>query len=140
MNEYIAKLNPEQLQAATATDGAVLVLAGAGSGKTRVLTSRIAYILEQDLCYPSQILAITFTNKAANEMRARLSEMVGEDVNAMWISTIHSMCLRMLRANIQRLDGYKNNFTVYSEVDTDRVIKRIISEMNLEGDILKNAK
>ena len=141
MNEYIAKLNPEQLQAATATDGAVLVLAGAGSGKTRVLTSRIAYILEQDLCYPSQILAITFTNKAANEMRARLSEMVGEDVNAMWISTIHSMCLRILRANIQRLDGYKNNFTVYSEVDTDRVIKRIITEMNLEGDkIFKNAK
>ncbi len=141
MNEHLSKLNKEQLEAVCQTEGPVLVLAGAGSGKTRVLTSRIAYILEKELCYPSQILAITFTNKAANEMRERVEQILGEQAKGMWISTIHSMCLRILRASIGRLEGYNKNFTVYSENDRERVIKRIISELNLEGDsILKNAK
>ena len=141
MENYLEKLNAEQYAAATCVEGAVLVLAGAGSGKTRVLTSRIAYILDHDLCHPSQILAITFTNKAANEMKERVAAMIGDEANSMWISTIHSMCLRILRANIGRLNGFDKNFIVYSEVDRDRVIKRIINELHLEGEqIFKNAK
>lgn len=141
MKEYLEKLNKEQYEATVQTEGPVLVLAGAGSGKTRVLTSRIAYILDQGLCMPWQILAITFTNKAANEMRERVSSIVGEDVSKMWISTIHSMCLRILRASIGRLDGYNENFTVYSEAETDRILKKIIGELELDGDnVLKNAK
>lgn len=141
MKDYLEKLNKEQLAATTATEGAVLVLAGAGSGKTRVLTSRIAYILDNDLCDPSQILAITFTNKAANEMRERLQAFIGEKADRMWISTIHSMCLRILRASVGRLNGYDKNFTVYGEVETERIIKKIIAELGVEGDsVLKNAK
>lgn len=141
MKEYLNKLNKVQLAAATETEGAVLVLAGAGSGKTRVLTSRIAYILDNNLCEPYQILAITFTNKAANEMRERLVSFIGEKADSMWISTIHSMCLRILRASVGRLDGYNKNFTVYSEAESERVIKKIIAELSIEGDsVLKNAK
>ena len=92
MQEILAKLNEEQLKPVTDTEGAVLVLAGAGSGKTRVLTSRIAYLIEEKGVRPSSILAITFTNKAANEMRVRLSDMV-EGSESMWICTIHSMCV-----------------------------------------------
>ncbi len=141
MKEYLEKLNKEQYEATVQTEGPVLVLAGAGSGKTRVLTSRIAYILDCGLCQPWQILAITFTNKAANEMRERVSKVTSEDVSKMWISTIHSMCLRILRASIGRLDGYNENFTVYSEVESERVIKKIIAELDLEGDdLVKKAK
>lgn len=141
MKEYLEQLNKEQYAAATDTEGAVLVLAGAGSGKTRVLTSRIAHILDSGLCEPSQVLAITFTNKAANEMRERLVNFIGDTANKMWISTIHSMCLRILRGSIGKLDGYNQNFTVYSEAESERVIKKIITELNLEGDALaKNAK
>lgn len=141
MKEYLNQLNKEQLAATTATDGAVLVLAGAGSGKTRVLTSRIAYILDNELCEPSQILAITFTNKAANEMRERLISFIGDKADRMWISTIHSMCLRILRAAVGRLDGYDKNFTVYGDAESERIIKKIITELNVEGDsMLKNAK
>ena len=141
MKEYLEKLNKEQYEATVQTEGPVLVLAGAGSGKTRVLTSRIAYILDSGLCQPWQILAITFTNKAANEMRERVAGFIGEDVSRMWLSTIHSMCLRILRSSIGRLDGYNENFTVYSEVESDRVIKKIISELDLVGeDVFKRAK
>lgn len=141
MKEYLEKLNKEQLEAATDTEGPVLVLAGAGSGKTRVLTSRIAYILDNSLCLPSQILAVTFTNKAANEMRERVIGFVGEEAGAMWISTIHSMCLRILRASVGRLDGYEKNFSVYGEAETERIIKKIIADLGLEGEnLLKEAK
>lgn len=141
MKEYLEKLNKEQYAAVTDTEGPVLVLAGAGSGKTRVLTSRIAYILDNELCDPTQILAITFTNKAANEMRERLINFVGDTASKMWISTIHSMCLKILRSSIGRIDGYNQNFTVYSEVESERVIKKVIAELDLDGDsLLKNAK
>lgn len=141
MKEYLEKLNKEQLAATTDTEGPVLVLAGAGSGKTRVLTSRIAYILDNSLCEPSQILAVTFTNKSANEMLERVIGFVGEEASKMWISTIHSMCLRILRASIGRLDGYEKNFSVYGEAESERVIKKIIAEMSLEGEsVLKEAK
>ena len=140
--DYINKLNKEQKAAALETEGPVLVLAGAGSGKTRVLTSRIAHLVEDLGVKPRNILAITFTNKAANEMKERLSKMIGEDAaQNMWVSTIHSMCVRILRATVDRIPGYSKNFTIYSEIDKERVLKRIISDLKIEGDsILKNAK
>lgn len=140
--DYINKLNEEQKAAALATEGPVLVIAGAGSGKTRVLTSRIAHLVEDLGVKPRNILAITFTNKAANEMKERLSKMIGEEAaQNMWVSTIHSMCVRILRATVDRIPGYNKNFTIYSEVDKERVLKRIITDLKLEGDsILKNAK
>ena len=106
IDEIISKLNSEQIKPVLDTEGAVLVLAGAGSGKTRVLTSRIAYLILQKNVRPENILAITFTNKAAGEMKERLAQMVEADVNSMWVSTIHSMCVRILRANIH-LIGYE---------------------------------
>ena len=138
--DYLSKLNSQQLAAATETEGAVLVLAGAGSGKTRVLTSRIAYLVDRLGVKPANILAITFTNKAAGEMLERIISLVGEGAYEMWISTIHSMCVRILRASIGRLEGYSKNFTIYSEVDRERVLKRILAELKLEEIPLKEVK
>ncbi len=139
--EFLSRLNNEQLIAVKETEGPVLVIAGAGSGKTRVLTSRIAYLIMEKGVNPSNILAITFTNKAANEMKERVVDLVGDSAKSMWISTIHSMCLRILRNSVGRLDGYDKNFSVYSEVDRERVLKRVITELELDVDtFLKDAK
>ncbi len=139
MNDILAKLNEEQLKPVTDTEGAVLVLAGAGSGKTRVLTSRIAYLVEEKGVYPSAILAITFTNKAANEMRERLSSMV-DGAQSMWICTIHSMCVRILRMYAERL-GYGKNFSIYSETERAAVIKKAFQECGFDDEkLLKNVK
>lgn len=139
MDKILEKLNAEQLKPVTDTEGAVLVLAGAGSGKTRVLTSRIAYLVEEKGVYPSAVLAITFTNKAANEMKERLSSMV-EGAESMWICTIHSMCVRILRMFADRL-GYNKNFSIYSETERASVIKKSFAECGLEDDkLLKNVK
>ena len=139
LNTYLEKLNSAQILPVKDTDGAVLVIAGAGSGKTRVLTSRIAYLIQEKRVDPSRILAITFTNKAADEMKLRLEKMVG-DLGGMWVSTIHSMCVKILRSSISYL-GFEKNFSIYSEDDKERVLKRIISEMELEPDkFLKLAK
>ncbi|MBR3804188.1 MAG: UvrD-helicase domain-containing protein [Clostridia bacterium] len=132
LNSYLQKLNSAQILPVKDTDGAVLVIAGAGSGKTRVLTSRIAYLVQEKAVDPSRILAITFTNKAADEMKLRLEKMVG-DLGGMWVSTIHSMCVKILRSNISYL-GFEKNFSIYSEDDKERVLKRIITEMDLEPD------
>ena len=133
------KLNDEQIKPVLDTEGAVLVIAGAGSGKTRVLTSRIAYLVQEKGVSPSNIMAITFTNKAAGEMKERLEKLVG-DVNEMWVSTIHSMCVRILRRDIDKL-GYDKNFTIYDETDKDKVLKRVIEELGLDNDnLLKTAK
>ena len=132
MQEILEKLNEEQLKPVTDTEGAVLVLAGAGSGKTRVLTSRIAYLVEEKGVRPSSILAITFTNKAANEMRVRLSDMV-EGSESMWICTIHSMCVRILRMYAERL-GYNKNFSIYSETERYNIIKKAFSDQGLDGE------
>ena len=123
INELLEKLNDEQIKPVLQTEGAVLVLAGAGSGKTRVLTSRIAYLVEEKRVPAEAILAITFTNKAANEMKERLSRIV--DVSRAWVCTIHSMCVRILRSEGHRL-GYDSKFSIYSEQDKDHVIKRIL--------------
>ena len=139
IDEILAKLNEEQIKPVTDTEGAVLVLAGAGSGKTRVLTSRIAYLVEAKGVYPSAILAITFTNKAANEMKERLSAMV-DGASSMWVCTIHSMCVRILRQFADRR-GFNKNFSIYSETERANVIKRAFAESGLEDEKqLKNIK
>ncbi len=139
LNKLLEKLNSEQIKPVLDTEGAVLVIAGAGSGKTRVLTSRIAYlVLEKDV-RPENIMAITFTNKAAGEMKERLQALIG-DVSEMWVSTIHSMCVRILRRDIDKI-GYDKNFTIYDETDKDKVLKRVIEELGLSTDnILKSTK
>jgi DNA helicase-2/ATP-dependent DNA helicase PcrA len=139
MNLQLDKLNDEQIKPVCDTQGHVLVLAGAGSGKTRVLTSRIAYILEKNLCAPSNILAITFTNKAAAEMRERVAKIVGE-TPSMWICTIHSMCVRILRQYAESA-GLKSNFSIYSDTEKNNVIKKSFQELDFDDEkLLKNAK
>lgn len=124
-------LNPDQFTAATTTEGPLLVLAGAGSGKTRVLVHRIAYILQNRLCRPWEIMAVTFTNKAAGEMRDRLEELIGPSIQDAWIGTFHSMCGRILRRNAEVL-GYTRNFSIYDSDDSRRVIKRVMRALNLD--------
>ena len=139
INDIIGQLNKEQTAPVLDTEGAVLVIAGAGSGKTRVLTSRIAYLILEKKVSPSEILAITFTNKAALEMKQRLEKIVG-DVSDMWVSTIHSMCVKILRRDIDKI-GYDKNFTIYDELDKDKVLKRVFEELGLEQDkFFKTAK
>ena len=129
MNDLLRKLNEEQKKPVTDTEGAVLVFAGAGSGKTRVLTSRIAYLVEEKGVLPSSILAITFTNKAANEMRERLADMVAGS-ESMWVCTIHHMCVRILRMYAERL-GYNKNFSIYSETERYNIIKKAYANQGL---------
>ena len=117
-------LNDRQRQAVFQTEGPVLILAGAGSGKTSVLTYRIAYLIEECGVNPWNILAITFTNKAAGEMRERVDEIVGFGSESIWVSTFHSTCVRILRRYIDRL-GYDTNFTIYDTDDQKTVMKEI---------------
>lgn len=130
MSLDIAALNTAQREAVTTTEGPLLVLAGAGSGKTRVLTYRIGYILEEGLAEPYQILAITFTNKAAGEMRERLRALLPGGIRGMWVSTFHALCVRMLRRDAERL-GYTRGFTIYDDDDQRRLIKEIYSELDI---------
>ena len=127
----IDTLNDPQREAVVTTEGPLLVLAGAGSGKTRVLTYRIANIIEQDLAAPWEILAITFTNKAAAEMRERLGQLVGGRSRGMWVSTFHSMCGRILRADAERL-GFTKGFTIYDTDDLKRLYKDIMASLNID--------
>jgi DNA helicase-2/ATP-dependent DNA helicase PcrA len=121
------------------TEGAVLVIAGAGSGKTRVLTTRIAYLVSEKKVPADRILAITFTNKAAGEMKERLTKILG-DIPQMWVCTIHSMCVRILRRDIDVL-GYDKNFTIYDETDRDRLIKKVLDDLGYDSDkIFKPSK
>lgn len=123
--DYSTLLNQEQLKPVTDTEGAVLVLAGAGSGKTRVLTYRIAYLIEKCGVSPNSILAITFTNKAAGEMKERIQAVTGQD--GMWVMTFHSFCARVLRNDADKL-GHNRNFSIYGEAESDRIITRILKE------------
>ena len=127
----LTTLNDPQRQAVECIDGPLLVLAGAGSGKTRVLTYRIAHILESTDTAPWEILAITFTNKAAAEMRERLVALVGPRTRGMWVSTFHSMCVRMLRADAEIL-GFSKNFTIYDDADSKRLVKEIMAELDID--------
>lgn len=124
-------LNPEQKQAVECIEGPLLVLAGAGSGKTRVLTYRIAHMIEDMAIAPWQILAITFTNKAAGEMRERLGDLVDPAVRGMWVSTFHSACVRILRADAERL-GFTSNFTIYDDSDSKSLVKAIMYDLDID--------
>jgi DNA helicase II / ATP-dependent DNA helicase PcrA len=124
-------LNPEQQSAVKATDGPLLLMAGAGSGKTRVLTHRIAYLIVEKRVNPYNILAITFTNKAAREMRERIRNMMGGAAEEIWISTFHSMCVRILRRDIDRM-GFSRNFTILDTGDQQSVVKGILKDKNLD--------
>ena len=127
----LAGLNDPQREAVLHGEGPLLVIAGAGSGKTRVLTHRIAYLLATGAARPGEILAITFTNKAASEMRERVGALVGRSVRAMWVTTFHSACARMLRADAERL-GYSRSFTIYDESDSLRMLKRCMVELGID--------
>jgi DNA helicase-2/ATP-dependent DNA helicase PcrA len=124
-------LNPQQSEAVTHSGGPLLVVAGAGSGKTRVLTRRIAYLMSRRNVEPYQILAITFTNKAAGEMKERVADLVGPIAKSMWVSTFHSACVRILRQEATRL-GYSNSFSIYDSADSHRLITIVAKELNLD--------
>src|SRR5690606_35197358 len=123
-------LNPQQREAVEATEGPLLIMAGAGSGKTRVLTHRIAYLIATRKAPPWAILAITFTNKAAREMQERVARLVGPAAADIWVSTFHAMCVRILRRDIQRL-GFTSNYAIYDTDDQLTVIKQCLNELNL---------
>ncbi|HET9198258.1 MAG TPA: UvrD-helicase domain-containing protein, partial [Solirubrobacterales bacterium] len=131
VERLLAGLNPPQREAVEHGEGPLLVLAGAGSGKTRVLTHRIAYLLATGGARPGEILAITFTNKAAAEMRERVGQLVGRSVRAMWVTTFHSSCARMLRVDAERL-GYSKSFTIYDQADSLRMLKRCLTELGVD--------
>ena len=145
---FVQNMNDNQLKAILKIDGAVMVIAGAGSGKTRVLTNRIAYLIAEKNVLESNILAITFTNKAAKEMKERIYALVGETSKYIWINTFHSMCVRILRQHIELL-GYNKNFTILDTSEQKSIIKTIVKNLNLSEDsyqpanilkIISNAK
>ncbi|MDE7236583.1 MAG: UvrD-helicase domain-containing protein, partial [Paramuribaculum sp.] len=138
MEDYLNELNEQQRAAVEYVDGPALVIAGAGSGKTRVLTYKIVHLLR--LGYePWRILALTFTNKAAREMRERIEQLVGPRTSAsLWMGTFHSIFARILRANAERV-GYKSSFTIYDSADSRSLVKMIIKDMGLDDKIYKPA-
>ncbi|MVP01613.1 DNA helicase PcrA [Paenibacillus lutrae] len=131
IQQAIQRLNPQQRKAVEATDGPLLIMAGAGSGKTRVLTHRIAYLIGAKRVAPWSILAITFTNKAAREMRDRVSQLIGPSANDVWVSTFHSMCVRILRKDIDRI-GFNSNFSILDSSDQLSVVKTCMKELNID--------
>ena len=131
-NKYhFAELNEAQIEAVKTVNGPLLVLAGAGTGKTRVLTSRLSYILQNNIAHPSQICTVTFTNKAANEMRIRVEKMIGNSVAGWWLGTFHSLAARILRSNAE-LVNLKNTFTIIDTDDQIRLIKQVLSLENID--------
>ena len=131
MSDILSTLNPAQREAVMATEGPVLILAGAGSGKTRALTSRVAYLIREKHVAPWNILAITFTNKAAAEMRERVNKLAEEDAAAVWVGTFHATCVRILRRFADRL-GYTNSFTIYDTDDQKTLMKRVIKALDMD--------
>src|SRR5688572_1219077 len=130
--DWLARLNTAQREAVLHFEGPMLVLAGAGSGKTRVLTTRIAHLVEHHGVHPKHILAVTFTNKAAGEMRERIGRLLGEEPAGMWCGTFHSVGARLLRAHA-RLAGRTPSFTIYDEDDATGVIKRIMERLRISA-------
>ncbi|MGK0551244.1 DNA helicase PcrA [Enterococcus faecalis] len=130
-NALIQGMNPKQTEAVLHTEGPLLVMAGAGSGKTRVLTHRIAYLIEEKDVNPWNILAITFTNKAAKEMKERVAQLLDTGGEAVWVSTFHSMCVRILRRDVEQI-GYERNFTIIDPAEQRTLMKRIIAELNID--------
>ena len=131
MQEILKELNDKQYEAVVNTEGPCLVIAGAGSGKTKVLTHKIAYILEQNKAKPWEILAITFTNKAANEMKERIGALVGDVSKDMWVGTFHSICVKILRRFIDRI-GFDSSFIIFDTSDQKTLIKNCIKDLQLD--------
>src|SRR6202012_4771325 len=131
LQELLECLNEPQREAVTHGEGPLLILAGAGSGKTRVLTHRIAYLIYTDQAQAGEILAITFTNKAASEMRERVEALLGHATRGMWLLTFHSACARILRAEAARL-GYTRQFTIYDQADSRRLAKRCADTVGVD--------
>jgi DNA helicase-2/ATP-dependent DNA helicase PcrA len=131
MNSFVEGMNPKQAEAVLHTEGPLLIMAGAGSGKTRVLTHRIAYLIDEKQVNPWNILAITFTNKAAKEMRERVEAILGGRSEGVWVSTFHSMCVRILRRDVDHI-GYSRNFTIIDSGEQKTLVKRLLKEMNYD--------
>lgn len=134
--DYLKGLNDRQRQAVLHTEGPLLIMAGAGSGKTKVVTHKIAHIIADKGVSPGEILAITFTNKAANEMKTRVAKLIDVNVDAMWMGTFHSVCVRMLRRDIDKL-GYEKRFSIYDRADQKTLVKEIIKELRLDKETYK---
>src|SRR5437588_12185006 len=133
--DFLSSLNQRQREAVIETEGPLLILAGAGSGKTRVITVRIAYLISERGVAPHNILAVTFTNKAAQEMRERVNRLIGGQhlTSAPLVSTFHSLCVRMLRRDIEKLEeGYTRSFTIYDQDDSVRVVKACIKALGYD--------
>src|SRR5205085_9659976 len=124
-------LNPVQREAVTHPGGPLLIIAGAGSGKTRVLTSRVAWLIKEQGVSPFEILAITFTNKAADEMKHRVGSLIGPVAQKMWVSTFHAACVRILRREAHHL-GYSAQFTIYDQADSERLTTYVLRDLNLD--------
>ena len=131
MNDILKGLNDKQYEAVVNTEGPCLVIAGAGSGKTKVLTHKIAHIMGEKKALPWNILAITFTNKAANEMKERIEGLVGEQGKEMWIGTFHSICVRILRKFIDRI-GFDSSFIIFDSSDQKTLIKQCMKELEID--------
>jgi len=130
-NKSLEKLNPAQKEAVTHGKGPLLVLAGAGSGKTRIITERIAHLVKTENFPPRSILAVTFTNKAANEMKERVRGLIGDLSKSLWIGTFHSVCLRILKREITNLEGFGGDFTIYDDTDQIKLIKQCMTELDI---------
>src|SRR5450631_2047032 len=129
--QFLDSLNPEQREAVLHINGPLLILAGAGSGKTRVITSRIAYLVGDGHAKPNEVLAVTFTNKAAEEMRARVESLLGSDLTGMWVSTFHALCARLLRREAPAI-GLSRDFVIYDSSDQLSVVKQAMKELRID--------
>lgn len=134
--DFLKGLNEQQHKAVTHTDGPLLIVAGAGSGKTRVLTYRIAYLLHQFKAAPNEILALTFTNKAAREMKERITNLIGDKAQKLWMGTFHSIFSKILRFEAEKI-GFGKDFTIYDTNDSETVIKQILQELNFDPKEIK---
>src|SRR6188508_2454041 len=129
--DLLSSLNPAQQEAVRQTEGPLLILAGAGSGKTRVIAHRIAYLVSERLAHPDEVMAVTFTNKAAQEMRERVEKLLDTDCRAMWVSTFHALCARLLRREAPAI-GLSRDFTIYDSADQQSVIKLLLREYHMD--------
>src|SRR5213594_673500 len=129
--QFLDSLNPEQREAVLHINGPLLILAGAGSGKTRVITSRVAYLVGNGHAQPHEVLAVTFTNKAAEEMRSRVEALLGSDCSRMWVSTFHSLCARLLRREAPAI-GLSRDFVIYDSSDQLTVVKQALKALHID--------
>ena len=134
MLNLLDDLNPKQREAVNQVDGPCLVIAGAGSGKTKVLTYKIAHLIDNCGVKPWNILAITFTNKAANEMKERVQSLIGDAINDIWLGTFHSICVKILRKFIDRL-GYDSSFVIFDTADQKTLVKKCLKELDIDSKI-----